>query len=78
MKTLTATCVLFLALPIAAMSQSDDATPGRELAELIYGSIEDNPNGAADMGEFVSFGQDIFISMDSDESGSVDLSEFTA
>ena len=77
MKTLTATCVLLLALPGAARAQSDDATPGRDLAELIYGSIEDNPDGAADMGEFVNFGQDIFISMDSNEDGSVDPSEFT-
>lgn len=77
MKKLTATCALFLALPVAAMAQSDAPTPGRELAELIYGSIEDNPEGAADMGEFVNFGRDIFVSMDHDESGSVDFSEFT-
>lgn len=77
MNSLTATCALFLALPIAAIAQSDAPTPGRDLAELIYGSIEDNPNGAADMGEFVNFGQDIFVSMDYDEDGSVDLGEFT-
>ena len=74
---MTATCALLLALPSAGFAQSDEATPGRELAELIYGSIEDNPTGAADMGEFVNFGQDIFVSMDSDESGSVDPNEFT-
>ncbi|WP_238321660.1 hypothetical protein [Halocynthiibacter namhaensis] len=78
MRTLTATCALLLALPSAGLAQSDEATPGRELSELIYGSIEDNPAGAADMGEFVNFGQDIFVSMGSDESGSIDLGEFTA
>ena len=77
MKTLTATCVLLLALSGAAIAQSDDATPGRDLAELIYGSIEDNPKGAADMGKFINFGQDIFVSMDSNEDSSVDPSEFT-
>lgn len=66
MKTLTATCALLLALPVAAIAQSDAPTPGRELAELIFGSIESNPEGAADMGEFVDFGQDIFVSMDAD------------
>ena len=78
MKTLTAICVLLLALPGGAMAQPDDTTPGRDLAELIYGSIEDNPNGEADMGEFVAFGEDIFISMDTDESSSVDPMEFMA
>ncbi len=77
MRMLTATCALLLALPSFGMAQPDEPTPGRELAELIYGSIEDNPNGAADMGEFVSFGRDIFVSMDANESGSIDLSEFT-
>lgn len=77
MKLLTATCILLLALPLGAMAQSDAQTPGRDLAELIFGSIEGNPEGAADMGEYVTFGEDIFISMDYDESGSVDLKEFT-
>ena len=77
MKLLTATCSLLLALPLGAMAQSDAQTPGRDLAELIFGTIEDNPEGTADMGEFVNFGEDIFISMDYDEGGSVDLNEFT-
>jgi len=78
MNSLTKTFTLLLALSSPAMAQSDDTTPGRELAKLIYGSIEDNPSGAIDMGEFVNFGRDIFVSMDSDESGSVDPDEFTA
>ncbi len=77
MRTLTAICALLLALPASGLAQSGESTPGRELAELVYGSIEDSPNGAADMGEFVDFGQEIFVSMDSDESGSISLGEFT-
>ena len=77
MRNLTTTSALILALPMAAMAQSEAPNLGRELAELIYGSIEDNPEGAADMGEFVNFGRDIFVSMDHNESGSVDFSEFT-
>ncbi|WP_432448326.1 signal transduction protein [Aliiroseovarius marinus] len=65
-----------MALSGAAMAQSDKMTPGRELAELVFGSIEDDPNGTADMGEFVSFGQDIYISMDANDDGSVDKNEF--
>ena len=78
MKMLTATCALLVALTSAVTAQADDVTPGRELSDLIYGSIEDDPKGTADMGEFVSFGQDIFLSMDYDESGSVSLEEFTS
>lgn len=77
MKTLTATLGLLLALPVGAAAQTDDPTPGRELAELVYGSIEDNPEGTADMGEFINFGRDIFVSMDYDESGTIDFGEFT-
>ncbi len=77
MKMLTATCALLLAVPATAMAQSDASTPGRELAELIFGSIEGNPEGTANIGEFVNFGQDIFVSMDYDDSGSVDTKEFT-
>lgn len=75
MKMLTATCTLLLALPGSAMAQSD-TTPGRALADQIFGSIEDNSNGA-DVGDFVSFGRDIFVSMDYDDSGSVNFKEFS-
>lgn len=76
MRNLTSTCALLLALAGAGMAQSEEKTPGRELAELIYGSFEENPDSAADMGEFVNFGQDIFVSMDANENGSIYLSEF--
>lgn len=66
MKTLTATLALLLALPVGATAQTDVPTPGRELAELVCGSIEGNPEGTADMGKFVNFGKDIFVSMDYD------------
>ncbi len=77
MKKLAMTCSLVLAASTAAMAQSDEIPPGRELAEIIFGSMEISPTGGADMGDFVSFGSDIFVSMDHDESGSVDLTEFT-
>lgn len=78
MKMLTAAFGLSLALAGAAVAQSGEGTPGRQLSDLVYGSIVDDPNGAADMGEFVEFGQDIFVSMDYDDSATVTLEEFTA
>ena len=77
MKILTTAFAALLAFPVGALAQTDPPTPGRELAELVYGSFEDNPEGAADMGEFVSFGRDIFVSMDYDESRSIAFGEFT-
>ncbi|NNL17335.1 MAG: signal transduction protein [Boseongicola sp.] len=77
MRVLLATCALFLALLTAVTAQSNEPTSGRELAELIYGSFEEDAKGTADMGEFVNFGEDIFVSIDYDEGGSIDPSEFT-
>lgn len=77
MKFPAAICAFLLSLPIATIAQTDAPTPGRELAELIYGAIEADPHGGADMGEFVTFGQEIFVSMDYDQNGSVDPKEFT-
>lgn len=77
MEKLVKICVLVLASSTASVAQSDEKTPGRELAEIIFGSMEISPTSGADMGEFVSFGSDIFVSMDYDDNGSVNLEEFT-
>lgn len=76
MKMLTTACALLLAFAPPGSAQTQDPFPGRELAELIYGSIDNGSDNAADIGAFVSFGQDIFVSMDADTSGSIDLGEF--
>lgn len=78
MKPLTLSCALALVITGTATAQSIDTTPGSELADLIFGSMENTPTGMVDLGEFVSFGRDIFVSMDSDQNGSVDMDEFTA
>ena len=77
MKKLTTTCALLAALAAPAVAFSDETTPGRELAEQIYGSMENTPSGAIDMGEFVNFGRDIFVSMDADENGKINAQEFS-
>ena len=72
-RTALSAC-LISAVPLMATA---DETPGQELAELIFDSIGDDPDAAIDMGAFVDFGRDIFVSMDFDESGSVNMQEFT-
>ena len=72
-RTALSAC-LISAVPLMATA---DETPGQELAELIFDSIGDDPDAAIDMGAFVDFGSDIFVSMDFDESGSVNMQEFT-
>ena len=76
MKLLSATCALLIAMAGPVLAQSDEMTPGRELADRIFGSMEENPAGSIDMGEFIHFGNDIFVSMDSDESKSISSTEF--
>jgi len=77
MKQLAALCGILIALTGVAMAQSDDPTPGRELSELIYGSIDSNPSESVDLGQFVEFGREVFVSMDSDQDAYVDMSEFS-
>lgn len=77
MKNLAPTCAFILALSAGTMAQSEEMTPDRELAEIIYGSMDISPTEGADMGEFIRFGSDIYVSMDHDDNGSVDLKEFT-
>lgn len=76
MKTLLIACATSLLIATSVLAQSDTTTPGKELAELIFGSIEGNPDGLADMGEFISFGNDIFDSMDADDDASITPEEF--
>lgn len=76
MRKLTSTSAVLLALFGTTPSYADQATPGRELAELVFGSIETSQSEAVDMGEFVRFGHDIFVSMDANDSGAVDFTEF--
>ena len=76
MKTFLMTCTATLLIASPALSDSHAPGPGRDLAELIFGSIDISPDGLADMGAFTSFGDDIFVSMDSDDDGNITPSEF--
>lgn len=77
MRTLLIACAMSLLSTPTVLAASNNITPGKELAQTIFGSIEDNPSGSVDMGEFVAFGNDIFASMDTDDSESIDPSEFS-
>lgn len=66
-----------LAISLApAMAQTEESSPGRDLAETVFNSIENNPNGMLDMGEFVKFGNSIFTSMDSNDDAMIEFEEF--
>ena len=71
------TCAALLALANPALAQTSDMPAGRELAETVFASIGNDPNGRIDMGEFTEFGRLIFASMDHDENAAVDAGEFT-
>lgn len=77
MRTLLIAFAMSLLSVPTVLAESNDITPGKVLAQTIFGSIEDNPSSSVDMGEFVAFGKDIFASMDADDSGSIDPGEFS-
>lgn len=67
-------CVIAaLAAPISAFAQESE---GRRLAELVFTGIDTTDRGHIDQGQFLAFGQDVFVSMDSDDSGQLSLKEF--
>lgn len=62
MKLTTLALSLVLVLPGIAQAQE-----GKELAEVVFESIDGASRGYVDMGEFTNFGGDIFTSIDKDE-----------
>lgn len=72
---ITFSLAALLAAPTVSMAQDDK---GRNLAGLAFESIDTAERGFVDMGEFLSFGGDIFVSMDADESNHLSLEEFTS
>ena len=77
MRNFIITCTSSLLVTTAAIADSHAIGPGEELAKLVFGSIEDNEGGLADMGEFTSFGHEIFVSMDGNDDTKITFTEFT-
>lgn len=65
--------VAAIALPAMASAQENE---GRRLAELAFASVDSAERGFIDMGEFTNFGNDVFTSMDVDDSGKLSLEEY--
>lgn len=75
MKTL----VLAACLPLlATVAMAEEQTEGRHLAELSFASIDDTGRGYVDMGQMEQTRQDIFVSMDADDSGKLTEDEMLA
>lgn len=66
---------MFLATPMAIAAGENE---GRRLAKLAFASVDSADRGFIDMGEFTNFGTDVFVSMDSDDSGKISLEEYLA
>lgn len=77
MRKLILTCATLLISAAPTFADSHGSTPGRDLAETVFESIENNPNGMLDMGEFVTFGRSIFASMDGNDDAKIEFEEFT-
>ncbi len=59
--------------PVMAQAEM---TEGRRLSELAFTSIDESKRGHIDQGQFWNFGQDVFVSMDSNEDKALSLAEF--
>ena len=75
MRNVIASCAMLL-LAAGSASGQTEKTPGQELAETVFGSIEAETDGRIDLGQFVVFGRSIFTAMDQNEDSKVDFVEF--
>lgn len=62
-----------LAIPVPSFAEENE---GRRLAELAFSNVAGSEYRKIDMGEFSNFGNDVFVSMDSDENKKLSLEEF--
>lgn len=75
MKSIILTSALVLTAATASAQDGKCNSPGCQMADTVFGSIESSPEGMIDQGEFVQFGRDMFVSMDSDDSKSITYDE---
>lgn len=78
MKKLIVASIALMISIVPTIAQSEETTPGKKLAETVFNSVENNPNGLLDMGEFVNFGRSMFVSMDSNDDAAIEFEEFTS
>lgn len=68
-------CSQAAAMTISTQAAAQDRE-GHRLSEPAFASVDSADRRFVDMGEFSNFGEDVFISMDSDDSGDISLAEF--
>lgn len=62
-----------IAMPTSIAAQESE---GRRLALLAFDSFDTSDRGYIDQGQFINFGSDVFVSMDSNDDTKLSLSEF--
>lgn len=60
----------------ASSALAEDMHPGKKLAITAFESVDDKERGFIDMGEFNAYGENVFVSMDANDDGNVDVDEF--
>lgn len=76
MKKIFAALCLASAVATPNLLVAQESSAGRDLAELAFESLDGASRGYVDTGEFLSFGSDVFVSMDYDDNARVSLEEF--
>lgn len=76
MKTVLAAAALVCAS--APLSFAQETSPGRDMAVTMFESLDQGDRGYLDMGQVSNFSGDVFVSMDVNDDGKVDLDEFMA
>lgn len=61
---------------LAAPAQSEALSEGQRLARLAFKSVDANGKGYLHTGDIESYREGVFLSMDADESASIEVSEF--
>jgi len=74
MKTVFTSVVIVIAQALPGYTQ--ETSPGKDLAELSFISVDQNQDGFVDKTESDQFGEDVFVSMDFDDSGQLSEEEF--
>lgn len=73
------TAAIFLTAALVATGASAQEIPeGRAMAEATFKSMDTSGRGFVDMGQMLNAREDVFVSMDTDENGSLSYDEFSS
>ncbi len=77
MKPIAAALTLTLLTVAAPVLAQDQASAGREVAELSFLAVDADDKGYVHMGDMEQFGQSVFAGMDFDGDGRITFEEFS-